>query len=83
MMEVIGYLGGLLLGLCGIPETIRTITDKRCHLGWTFLLMWFFGEVCMLSYTIQLWDFALISNYTFNVLLVSIMLYYKIRYDKI
>ena len=78
-METIGYLGGLLLAICGIPEVIRTIKDKRCHLGWPFLLLWFFGEVFMEIYAFGLSDFPLIFNYTFNLVLVGIMLIYKIK----
>ncbi len=77
-METIGYLGGLLLAICGIPEVIRTVKDKRCHLGWPFLLLWFFGEVFMIVYAFHLWDFPLIFNYTFNIVLVGIMLWYKV-----
>lgn len=78
-METIGYIGGILLGVCGIPEVIRSIKDKRCHLGWPFLLLWFLGEIFMEIYAIELWDFPLIFNYTFNLFLVGIMLYIKIK----
>lgn len=81
-METIGYLGGLLLAICGIPEVIRTIKDKRCHLGWSFLLLWFFGEVFMEIYAFELSDFPLIFNYTFNLVLVGVMLIYKIKNKK-
>ena len=78
-MEMIGYMGGLLLAICGIPEVIRTLKDSRCHLGWPFLLLWFFGEVFMITYAVHLWDFPLIFNYLFNIVLVGIMLFFKIK----
>jgi uncharacterized protein with PQ loop repeat len=78
-METIGYLGGLLLAICSIPEVIRTLKDSRCHLGWPFLSLWFFGEVFMIIYALNLWDFPLIFNYAFNIVLVSIMLFFKIK----
>ena len=78
-METIGYIGGLLLAICGLPETIRTIKDKRCHLGWPFLFMWFFGELLMGIYTLELWDGPLLFNYGFNILLVGIMVLYKVK----
>ena len=78
-METIGYIGGLLLAICGLPETIRTIKDKRCHLGWPFLFMWFFGELLMGIYTLELWNGPLLFNYGFNILLVGIMVFYKIK----
>ena len=78
-MELIAYIGGILLTICGIPEVIRTIKDKRCHLGWPFLLLWFFGEVFMLIYSLNLKNNPLIMNYLFNTIIVGIMLYYKIK----
>jgi len=78
-METIGYIGGILLAICGLPETIRTIKDGRCHLGWPFLFMWFFGEILMGIYTLKLWDGPLLFNYGFNILLVGIMVFYKIK----
>ena len=76
---LIGYLGGFLLAICAIPEVIRTIKDKRCHLGWPFLLLWFFGEVFMMIYSVWLWDYPLMFNYGFNITLLSVMLFYKLR----
>ena len=78
-MELIAYIGGILLTICGVPEMIRTIKDKRCHLGWPFLLLWFFGEVFMLIYSLNLKNNPLIMNYLFNTIIVGIMLYYKIK----
>jgi uncharacterized protein with PQ loop repeat len=78
-MELIAYIGGILLTICGIPEVIRTIKDKQCHLGWPFLLLWFFGEVFMLIYSVDLKSYPLIMNYLFNTIIVGIMLYYKIK----
>jgi hypothetical protein len=80
-MEAIGYLGALLLGICGFPEMIRTIKDNRCHLGWTFLMMWFFGEIFMLVYTYNLKDIPLTGNYLFNCLILSVMVTYKVKQE--
>ena len=77
MTSLLGYIGGFFLGVCAVPETIRTIKDKRCHLGWPFLLMWGLGEVFMLLYAVQLNDLALILNYGANLVLVSPMVWYK------
>jgi uncharacterized protein with PQ loop repeat len=78
-MNTIGLVGSLLLALSGIPEMIRTIRDKRCHVGWGLLLMWFFGEVLCVVYGLQLGEIPLLINYLFNVVIISVMLFYKIR----
>jgi len=82
MMEAIGFIGSILLAVCGIPEVVRTIKDNKCHLGWNFLLLWFGGELFMLSYIIPMKDLPLLVNYIFNTALVGIMLFYKIKNTK-
>lgn len=78
-MNTIGLIGSLLLTFCGVPELFRTIKDKRCHIGWGFLLMWLFGEVFCLFYGFNLKEIPLIINYTSNLLIVSIMFYFKVK----
>ncbi len=82
MMETIGFIGSILLGVCGIPEVVRTIKDNKCHLGWNFLLLWFGGELFMLMYVIPMKDIPLLFNYIFNFALVAIMLFYKLKNKK-
>ncbi len=81
-METIGFIGSILLAVCGIPEVVRTIKDNKCHLGWNFLLLWFGGELFMLTYVIPMKDLPLLLNYVFNTALVGIMLFYKIKNTK-
>jgi len=78
-MNYTGLIGSLLLTFCGVPELFRTIKDGRCHLGLGFLLMWLFGEIFCLFYGFDLKEVPLMINYTFNLLVVSIMCYYKIK----
>jgi uncharacterized protein with PQ loop repeat len=79
MTSLLGYIGGGLLAVCALPETIRTLKDKTCHLGWGFLLLWFFGEVFMLIYGLGLKDLPLILNYGINLVLIGPMLWYKVK----
>lgn len=78
-MNNIGLIGSLLLTFCAVPELIRTIKDRKCHVGWGFLLMWFFGEIFCFFYGLQLAEIPLIINYTFNFFVVSLMVYFKLR----
>jgi len=80
-MNEFGLLGSLLLTFCGVPELIRTIKNRRCDVGWGFTLMWFFGELFCLFYGFDLNETPLIINYTFNFIIVGIMLYFKIRQE--
>jgi len=78
-MELIGFFGTLFLTFCALPELFRTIKNKRCHLGWGFILMWFFGEILCLIYVLSINNNILLLNYGFNLLVVSIMLFYKLK----
>ena len=80
-MDVIGLFGSLLLTFCGVPELYRTIKDKRCHLGWGFLLMWLFGEIFCFFYGLKLNEIPLIINYSFKLIVAGVMVYYKVRQD--
>jgi hypothetical protein len=84
-MNLIAFLGSMLLALCAVPELLRTLYDNKCYLSWAFLLLWFLGEILMLIYSIHLWNYALMMNYIFNTIVVTIMLYIKIKnefYDR-
>ena len=78
-MNTIGLLGSLLLTFCGVPELIRTLKNRRCDVGWGFILMWFFGELLCLFYGLDLNEVPLLINYTFNLFVVGIMLYFKVK----
>ena len=77
---MIAWLGSFLLGICGLPELVRTVRDRRCHVGWGMLLTWYLGEI-LVAYHVAttLKDYALLTNYFFNIAIISIMLYYKVR----
>lgn len=79
-METIGYIGSIFLAINAIPELVRTIKDKRCHIGWPMLVLWFLGEIFMTTYAFSLKDMALIFNYVFNFIIVVIMLGYKFNH---
>lgn len=77
---MIGWVGSLLLGICALPETIRTIKDGRCHVGWGMLLLWFLGEVFVFIHVLlNIHDISLLTNYSLNIILLLIMIYYKIK----
>ncbi len=78
-MELLGYAGGIFLAISAIPEAIRTIKDKKCHIGWSMLILWFIGEVFMLVYSFLLMNIPLLVNYVLNFFIINIMLWYKIR----
>lgn len=80
MIETLGWIGCVLLALCGIPQAIKSIKDKHSRgISWSFILMWTLGEVLVLGYTIALGNWPLIVNYVANVLSCGVILFYKIK----
>ena len=79
--ELIGWISAILLAGCGIPEVIQAFRINDSHLTWPFLLMWFFGEVFALLYTIikskKVKLLPLIFNYGLNILCISVIMILK------
>lgn len=78
--ETIGYIGSIFLTINAVPELVRTVQDKRCHIGWPMLLLWFVGEIFMTTYAVMLWNMPLMMNYVFNFIVVVVMLGYKVKH---
>ena len=88
IFEILGWLGSICLGICGIPQAWQSIKDKHSHgISWGFVLLWAFGEVFALAYVYNKLDLPLLLNYATNTLILGVILYYKIKpktadYDK-
>jgi uncharacterized protein with PQ loop repeat len=83
-MEILGWVGGILLSICAFPQVIKVSREKNAdgmsHLN---LWLWFFGEVFMLLYVVfQQFSLPLLLNYSLNLVFVTIMIYYKYLYGK-
>jgi uncharacterized protein with PQ loop repeat len=89
IFEILGWLGSICLGICGIPQAWQSIKDKHSHgISWGFVLLWAFGEVFALAYVYDKLDLPLLLNYATNILILGVILYFKINpkntvdYDK-
>ena len=79
-METIGWIGGILLAFCGLPQAVESFKTKNSDgLTWGFLIMWGVGELFTIVYIIPKWHWPLIFNYTANIIFISIIVYYKIK----
>lgn len=82
-MEIIGWLGSILLAFCGLPQAIESYRTKSSEgLTWGFLFMWFVGEILTIIYILPQMVLPLIFNYTANIIFLSIIIYYKINPKK-
>lgn len=78
-MKTLGWVGAILLAGCGLPEVLKAVETGECTLTWTFLLMWFFGEIFVLIPVVtQIKSKFLTFNYTANVLIILTLILYKI-----
>jgi uncharacterized protein with PQ loop repeat len=79
MLELSGIIGAILFAFCGLPQAITCIkTGNSRGLSWTFLIMWFFGEIFTIIYILPKHDYILLGNYIMNFAFLLIMLKYKI-----
>ena len=84
-MEIIGWLGGILFAICAIPQAYACWKQKHAEgLSWLFLLTWTWGEIFTLIYVLCRDDtsYPLIFNYTFNLIALGVIIYYKIIGEK-
>ena len=78
-MEYIGWIGSILFAICGLPQALQSFKQGHSNgLTWSFLLMWFFGELFTLIYIIPKQDWPLIFNYTMNMGFLLVILKFKI-----
>lgn len=78
MYQAIGWIGSILFAFCGVP--LAWDTWKRGHSdgnNWTFLLMWFFGEVLTIIYVLPTFNWPLLFNYAVNMICLLVVLKYK------
>ena len=80
LFAILGWIGSICLAICGVPQAWMSYKDKHSHgISWAFLLLWAFGELFALAYVYDKLDTPLLLNYSVNILIVGLILYYKIK----
>jgi len=77
IIELIGWIGAILLATCGIPQLIKAIRTRRFEgLSVIFLFWWLFGEVFVLFYIIhKAFRWPLLFNYGINIIIIFVILF--------
>jgi len=77
-VDLLGWLGGGMLAICSIPQTIKIIkAGSSKSMSLLFMWLWFWGEVFTLSYIlIGNFSLPLFVNYSINLTLSIILLKY-------
>ena len=78
MIELIGWIGSLAFAICGVPQAVECYKTRNADgLTWSFLFLWFIGELGTIIYVIPRGDIPLLFNYTCNFMCLLVILYYK------
>lgn len=83
MASIIGYVGGVLTTIGGIPQIIRMInTQDTSSLSWGMLFLWTVGLSCNLIYGILIYKIPIFLSASASLIMTLIMIILKIKYDK-
>ncbi len=77
VIESFGFIGGIMLSICSIPEAVKSYQEKVCHIGWGMLLLWLGGEIGLLVYEVKTMALPRLINYFLNLLCILVLIYYK------
>ena len=79
MMEIISWIGSILLAICGLPLAYDAYKTKTSNISTIFLVLWGLGELFTLIYVIAKEENALTFNYFSNIVFIGIIVYYKFK----
>jgi uncharacterized protein with PQ loop repeat len=80
MLNYIGWLGGIFLALCGLPQAIMSYRQGHSKgISLWFLVLWTLGEVFTLIYIIPTLDGPLLFNYISNLLFLVVIWKFKLK----
>jgi len=75
--EIIGWISAFLFAFCGVPEVLISLQTGDSGLSWSFLAMWFFGELGAIIYVInkskEVKLLPLLFNYGVNIVCITII----------
>jgi len=77
--QALGWLGAACFALSGAPEAVQSVIRGRSDLASGTVALWLVGESAMLAYARRRYprDWVLTANYAANLLLVSVIAYYR------
>lgn len=78
-METIGWVGSLLLAVCGLPQMIDSIKKGKTEgISVYFLWSWYLGEIMTFIYILTRDEISwqLIANYSLNTIFITVIIYF-------
>ena len=77
-MQLIGLLGLLCIAAAWIPQTVKTIREKRCDIGKSFLILYILGSISLTVYSILNFDAIFLALNLLATVQSIINFYYKL-----
>lgn len=81
-MSNFSLIGSVLLAICGLPIAYEAWKKKESNVNALFLATWLLGELFTWIYVVYRKEWYLTINYSFNIIFIAIVLYYKFKGDK-
>jgi MtN3 and saliva related transmembrane protein len=83
-IEIIGYLGTLIMACNGMPQLYKTLKTKNVEsLSLGMLFCWAIGGILLLTYVaLSTRNIPLLINYTINILVPATLLYLYFKYRR-
>ena len=84
MIELVGWLSGFFLAICGAPQALKCWQQKHAHgISYFYLILWFLGELLGIIFVLGVpigigTKLPLLANYIANVIFTSIILRYRL-----
>mgnify|MGYP001193784529 FL=1 len=78
-MNEIGWIGGICLALCAIPEVISCLRKGYTGCSWGLLVLWFIGEVCLFVVELEHLYMPRLFNYLVNIACLIYLIMCKIK----
>lgn len=80
VLEIVGWVGSMLLAFCALPQAVESWRTKSSRgVTWGLLWMWGLGEVLTFVYVWPKMEVPLLFNYSVNIVLLGVIVYYKFR----
>jgi MtN3 and saliva related transmembrane protein len=76
-VNLIGIVGLLCIAGAWIPQTVKTIREKRCDIGKSFLSLYTFGSISLTVYAILNFDPIFLALNLLATIQSLINFYYK------
>lgn len=78
MLEILGWIGSVLLAFCAVPQAIQSFRQKHSNgISSAFLTMWLVGEILTAAYVLPKKEYPLLFNYFVNISCLVIICKYK------